>query len=148
MGGGTASPPRINTGTIDTAPWERIKHPGLEDNQVKQEAIWNEAFNQPDASGNWAVVPVNAEQTGEIVTWQGEEPQWTAPGQQKFCTNCGMEFGEDSKKFCTGCGNPRPDVTQTTMQALTDGNMSNAPNNRRRGNVQSTEIVPLPGQPR
>jgi len=52
--GGSASPPRLDTTTIENAPWVKLKHPGLEGNQIKQEAIWNEAFNKSETS-NWVV---------------------------------------------------------------------------------------------
>jgi len=52
--GGSASPPRLDTHTIDHAPWMKKKHPGFEGNQNKQEALWNEAFNK-DETSNWVV---------------------------------------------------------------------------------------------
>merc|ERR1719409_416309 len=56
--GGTASPPRITTGAIDEAPWENQKAKAIEGNQIKQEAIWDQAFNKDKSQDNWDLVPL------------------------------------------------------------------------------------------
>jgi len=137
--GGTASPPRICTATIESAPWSRSQGGGqsqqlaLEGNQFKQEAIWDQAFNKPDNTqdswGQSLALTANTTTSDMVLYNQG-------PDDGLRCQNCGQVFDENSKKFCTNCGAER-------MQALTDGNSANSPN-RRRGNSQEQQLA-LPG---
>jgi len=133
--GGAASAPRVNIGTIDSAPWEQLKYPTLQDNQTSQNAIWDQAFNKPDnTQSEWGMVP-------SYDNTMASPPPPGPPGNAMVsfngndvgdrCHNCGQPYDEDSRKFCTSCGTER-------MQALTNGNNSN----RRNGN--STELA-LPG---
>jgi voltage-gated sodium channel len=122
--GGTASPPRINTATIDTAPWEAAAVPAIEDSKIKQEAIWDQSFNRPD---NLAIegrpgAPQQAimNNTNDMVLYQG--------------------MGGDGG----GRQPPPPPIPALSngQPALTNGNAANSQSRR---NVQSTELA-IPGQ--
>jgi voltage-gated sodium channel len=109
MEGGAASPPRLDTYTIENAPWVKTKHPALEagGNQKQQEAIWNEAFNQ-ESTANWVV-----------------EYDDNAVGEGTFNNNL------PSNRALTG-GNGNPALTNgsnPSNRAIMDGN-ANPPNNR------------------
>lgn len=131
--GGTASPPRIDTQTIENAPWVRKKHPGLQGNQIKQEALWNEAFNKPETTSNWVV----------------EYPD-AAPGEM-VAIGEGRALNNNMRSLTDGAGALTNGTTTSNMRALTNGNQANSraltDSNQRQiqnGNVTSTALA-LPG---
>jgi voltage-gated sodium channel len=148
--GGSATPPRINTNVIDGAPWEQLGKPMLElGNQIKQEAIWNEAFNK-DENQDWQLAVPETTNGGwspfsgsnAMVQIQDDSRGFDEIADAPRCLQCGQLFDENDKKFCTKCGAQKPQKGQNL--ALMDANNSNSPNNRRRAQVQSTELA-LPG---
>lgn len=130
--GGSATPPRISTGAIDTAPWEKAAIPALEDNQIRQEAIWNEAFNKPE---NLELVQMNDTGNGDMVLYQGVGGEEVGSDR---CPHCLAPYDSESTRFCTTCGKERMQALTNGQQALTNGNNS-------RRNSDETALA-IPGQ--
>lgn len=136
--GGSSSPPRISTGTINTAPWELAKQRQEEEEDFKrntQEAIWDQSFNKSGTGQSWDLVATNqSPQGGEIVE------------AGNFCPSCGEPFGNTA--FCTNCGARRP-------QAITNGSgsgplaLENGANRRQLNNNVATgmELAVVSGRP-
>jgi voltage-gated sodium channel len=147
--GGAAAAPRISTSAIEHAPWERLNKQGNEGNQIKQGAIWDQAFNKNETNDTWGMVPYGADNTSsDMVLYNNINGN----DKGERCPYCGQLFDENAKKFCTSCGKERPQAltdgnnrpqasTNGNMQALTNGS-NNSPS--RRNNVQETALA-LPG---
>jgi Ca2+-binding EF-hand superfamily protein len=154
--GGIASPPRVDTAAMHSAPWESGAKPLSIDDAKKQDnqaAIWDDAFNKP-ASDEWAVVPIRPETASEFMANSREGFGSLNNIDSSKCYYC-MAPMVEGKKFCTACGKER-------VQALTNGNappalmnsannsqpalMNSANNssNSRRVQVQTTDLA-IPG---
>jgi voltage-gated sodium channel len=148
MQGGIAEPPRINTATVDSAPWESEKpKAAILDNQIKQGALLQDAWNQPESGSNLAVMHANMGNTNLVLSNQGQgmlsnqaQSQALEDGGER-CPKCGQVY-DDGVKFCTHCGAQR-------MQALTDGNrqlaLTNSANSPNRRNGNNVTDLALPG---
>jgi len=129
--GGSATPPRINTTTIDHAPWELL--PGaLEARLAKEEAqlalknsqtvaqkqqqaltngngAWNQASNQIEVYGG------NNSPSGnqmELTMYNGGN----SPSGGERCQQCGEPFDAEDRKFCTKCGAERMHVVKANQR--------------------------------